>query len=256
MELLDNTNRQTAKRLLLTDHLGNTRVAVDGTTGTTTTSLSYSPWGKRSRIQGQGTETLSQGYTGHLSHESGLSLAVYRPCDPETARWPSRDPIGERGGINLYGMGGNDPVNHTDYLGLQPALPPGWHGPGTDYDPSANLFDNSDGSWDCPMQCILKHVLGITVSSAAVAIGQPLVPKRFVTPGPAEGTGIVGKMTDAVLGNLKTPRSRTIVGCFKVRYTKSASRFGSRWIPIIGWVQLSVDAATASMCVCEECGNK
>ena len=34
------------------------------------------------------------------------------------AYWPSRDPIGERGGINLYGMVGNDPVGNWDYLGL------------------------------------------------------------------------------------------------------------------------------------------
>jgi uncharacterized protein RhaS with RHS repeats len=31
----------------------------------------------------------------------------------------SRDPIEERGGINLYGMVGNDPVNKVDRLGLQ-----------------------------------------------------------------------------------------------------------------------------------------
>jgi RHS repeat-associated protein len=33
-------------------------------------------------------------------------------------RWPNRDPIAERGGLNLYGMVGNNPVNFIDYLGL------------------------------------------------------------------------------------------------------------------------------------------
>ncbi|CAN5700614.1 hypothetical protein BH11VER1_BH11VER1_38710 [soil metagenome] len=33
-------------------------------------------------------------------------------------RWPSRDPIGERGGRNLYGMVGNDPVDRWDGFGL------------------------------------------------------------------------------------------------------------------------------------------
>jgi hypothetical protein len=33
--------------------------------------------------------------------------------------WPSRDPIGERGGINLYGFVGNDGVNRWDLLGHQ-----------------------------------------------------------------------------------------------------------------------------------------
>ncbi|MES2980668.1 MAG: RHS repeat-associated core domain-containing protein, partial [Verrucomicrobiota bacterium] len=39
--------------------------------------------------------------------------------DPETGRWPSRDPIEEEGGINLYGFVGNDAVNHWDFLGME-----------------------------------------------------------------------------------------------------------------------------------------
>ena len=46
-----------------------------------------------------------------------------RPCSYKTASgrpyWPSRDPIGEEGGINLYGFVGNDGVNRWDYLGLK-----------------------------------------------------------------------------------------------------------------------------------------
>jgi len=38
--------------------------------------------------------------------------------DPVTGRWPSRDPIGERGGVNLYAMVANDPVTNIDILGL------------------------------------------------------------------------------------------------------------------------------------------
>lgn len=33
--------------------------------------------------------------------------------------WPNRDPIGERGGLNLYGFVGNDGVNAWDRLGLK-----------------------------------------------------------------------------------------------------------------------------------------
>jgi RHS repeat-associated protein len=44
----------------------------------------------------------------------------YRFYDPETGRWPSRDPIEERGGLNLYGFVGNDGVNWWDKLGLAP----------------------------------------------------------------------------------------------------------------------------------------
>lgn len=46
----------------------------------------------------------------------------YRFYDPETGRWPSRDPIEESGGINLYGFVGNKGVNRTDLLGLSGSI--------------------------------------------------------------------------------------------------------------------------------------
>ncbi len=42
---------------------------------------------------------------------------LYRYLDPVTGRWPSRDPIEERGGVNLYGFGPNSPVNGIDNNG-------------------------------------------------------------------------------------------------------------------------------------------
>jgi len=46
----------------------------------------------------------------------------YRYYAPNLQRWPNQDPIGERGGLNLYGFVENDPVNKIDPLGLQ--IPP------------------------------------------------------------------------------------------------------------------------------------
>jgi uncharacterized protein RhaS with RHS repeats len=43
---------------------------------------------------------------------------LYRYYDPVTGRWPSRDPIEEEGGINLYGFVGNSGLYKWDYLGL------------------------------------------------------------------------------------------------------------------------------------------
>jgi RHS repeat-associated protein len=43
---------------------------------------------------------------------------TYRYYHPKTGRWPSRDPIEERGGANLYGFVGNDGVEWVDYNGL------------------------------------------------------------------------------------------------------------------------------------------
>jgi RHS repeat-associated protein len=49
----------------------------------------------------------------------------YRYYDPLTGRWPSRDPIGETGGVNLYGFVGNNGVDWIDNLGWQPEKLPG-----------------------------------------------------------------------------------------------------------------------------------
>jgi uncharacterized protein RhaS with RHS repeats len=46
----------------------------------------------------------------------------YRWYDPLTGRWPSRDPIGEEGGYNLYGHVANRSPNFVDMLGLDQTL--------------------------------------------------------------------------------------------------------------------------------------
>ncbi|TAE93461.1 MAG: RHS repeat-associated core domain-containing protein [Verrucomicrobia bacterium] len=46
----------------------------------------------------------------------------YRYYHPQTGRWINRDPIEERGGLNLYGFVGNDGLNRWDFLGNIPSL--------------------------------------------------------------------------------------------------------------------------------------
>ena len=53
-----------------------------------------------------------------LDAENGLYYYGYRYYDPMTGRWPSRDPIEEMGGVNLYGFVGNGKANRWDILGL------------------------------------------------------------------------------------------------------------------------------------------
>ena len=55
--------------------------------------------------------------------ESGYYNYGFRYYDPGTGRWLSRDPIEERGGVNLYGFVGNDGVNWIDLLGLSSLFP-------------------------------------------------------------------------------------------------------------------------------------
>jgi len=51
-----------------------------------------------------------------LKGEKRPPIYPYRACP--VSLWPSRDPIGERGGVNLYGMVGNNAVGKLDYIGL------------------------------------------------------------------------------------------------------------------------------------------
>ncbi|MCG3128345.1 MAG: hypothetical protein CHACPFDD_03229 [Phycisphaerae bacterium] len=48
----------------------------------------------------------------------GLSYYGFRYYSPRLGRWMSRDPIGEAGGVNLYGFASNDPLDEVDTLGL------------------------------------------------------------------------------------------------------------------------------------------
>jgi len=97
------------------DANGNVMQKLDGT-GATVMNVAYDPFG-----------TI---ISGTLVGEYGFSTKPFingpdwyyygfRYYDPVTGRWPSRDPIGERGGLNLYGMVGNDAINWIDILGLQ-----------------------------------------------------------------------------------------------------------------------------------------
>jgi RHS repeat-associated protein len=56
--------------------------------------------------------------TDNQRFSSAAKYYGYRYYDPVTGRWPSRDPIKEKGGINLYGFVGNDGIENVDYLGF------------------------------------------------------------------------------------------------------------------------------------------
>jgi RHS repeat-associated protein len=52
---------------------------------------------------------------------SGLYYYGFRFYDPSLQRWLNQDPIGEDGGINLYGFVENSPLTQIDSLGLNSA---------------------------------------------------------------------------------------------------------------------------------------
>ncbi len=55
-----------------------------------------------------------------FDEQTGLAYYGYRFYSPGVGRWINRDPIGEAGGINLYGFVRNSPVDTVDLYGLEP----------------------------------------------------------------------------------------------------------------------------------------
>ena len=82
-------------------------------------SYRYDPFG---RLIGTPTDLAARNTQRFSSKDwhnpSGFYYFGYRFYDPATQRWLNRDPIGEEGGVNLYGYVENDPINFIDPLGL------------------------------------------------------------------------------------------------------------------------------------------
>jgi RHS repeat-associated protein len=79
----------------------------------------YDPFGKTTVATGPKANDFAHRFsTKPLDPTTGLYYYGRRFYDPNTGRWPSRDPIAEEGGVNLYGFVGNDPIWHIDVLGL------------------------------------------------------------------------------------------------------------------------------------------
>lgn len=78
----------------------------------------YDPYGQRTKLGGSFDADF--GFTGHYYHAlSKLYLTLHRAYNPTFGGWLSRDPIAERGGLNLYGYVFDDPISRTDSLGLE-----------------------------------------------------------------------------------------------------------------------------------------
>jgi len=71
-------------------------------------------------IASTGTAPAAFGFsTKYTDSETGLVYYGYRYYSPELGRWPNRDPVGEQGGLNLYGFFHNDLLSSFDPLGMK-----------------------------------------------------------------------------------------------------------------------------------------
>ena len=86
------------------------------TTRVVTLNIASAPINKGAPLAKQ-TPTRSYDDSGALIQ---ITYYGFRYYDPVTGRWPSRDPMQEYGGLNLYAMVENDAVNLIDKLGRHP----------------------------------------------------------------------------------------------------------------------------------------
>lgn len=56
--------------------------------------------------------------TKYQDDESDWVVNPFRVSSASMGQWINRDPIGEAGGLNLYGFVGNNPVKYVDPYGL------------------------------------------------------------------------------------------------------------------------------------------
>ncbi len=103
-------------------------------TGVVAAHYEYDPFGRTVVATGAKAADFAHRFsTKPLDSETGLYYYGYRFYDPLTGRWPSRDSIGENGGVNLYGYVRNSATYLIDVLGKyasnsggggQPMFPP------------------------------------------------------------------------------------------------------------------------------------
>ena len=89
------------------------------TDGTSSVHYEYDPFGTLTRRTGSSSTRFQYRFsTKPRDIDTGLYYYGYRYYHPNLGRWLSRDPIQERGGMNLYGFVGND-LRFVDILGLE-----------------------------------------------------------------------------------------------------------------------------------------
>jgi RHS repeat-associated protein len=100
------------------DGSGNITALIDGN-GNIAARYEYDPYGRLIGRWGALADINRYRFSSKEIHPlSGLYCYGFRFYDPNLSRWLNHDPIGEAGGINLYGFVGNCPIGLIDYYGL------------------------------------------------------------------------------------------------------------------------------------------
>jgi RHS repeat-associated protein len=102
------------------DHLGTPQKMTDSS-GQVVWAADYKPFGEATITVSTITNNLR--FPGqYYDAETGLNYNYFRDYNPVIGRYVEKDPIGQRGGFNLYRYVGNNPNNRKDPYGLDPDL--------------------------------------------------------------------------------------------------------------------------------------
>ena len=123
-EYLTRTDSSNNGSTLLTDALGST-IGLVGSGQSMATSYTYQPFG--ATAGGGATNGNSYQFTGRENDGTGLYSYRARYYSPVFQRFISQDPIGFRGGPNLYEYASNSPITLADPTGLW-TITIGWTG--------------------------------------------------------------------------------------------------------------------------------
>jgi len=100
------------------DGNGNVAALAKATDGTNSAVYEYSPFGELLRVTGPMSRANSLRFsTKYEDDETDLLYYGYRYYNAAMGRWVSRDPIAERGGLNIYAFVVNCPCVRVDKLG-------------------------------------------------------------------------------------------------------------------------------------------
>jgi RHS repeat-associated protein len=115
--LIDSATSKTHVHLY--DRNGNVSGLVEATTRKRSATYDYDAFGQMTVCYGDYAKKNPFGFsTKHTDFATGLCYYGYRWYSPMHGRWLSRDPIGEKGGLNLFGFLDNNRTNQIDVLGL------------------------------------------------------------------------------------------------------------------------------------------
>ena len=99
-------------------------------------SYRYDPFGNTTASSGTlATANVYRFSSKEIHVNSGLYYYGYRWYAPSLQRWVNRDPIGEKGGVNLYEVFENDPIASVDAFGLDVPGPGREPTPDPSFDP-------------------------------------------------------------------------------------------------------------------------